>query len=188
MKRHTSDVDDHDDPIDSVVANCGPPAIDETMRNALLHPRTLGYLGRTLSLEYSAVQQYMTQAALCEAWGLGEAAERFRRETVEEMQHADRIVKRMLTLGVAPNASQLSPPAVARNLVDLLRQDAVLEAEIITLYAEATRFCERIRDRENAAFFDELLREEMDHAAEINEWLSSLGAREPRNHDERVFF
>jgi bacterioferritin (cytochrome b1) len=63
------------------------------------HPRVLGYLGRALSLELSAVQQYMTQASLVELWGLADAAERFRHETVEEMQHAERIVKQMLALG-----------------------------------------------------------------------------------------
>ena len=75
------------------------------MANAGTHPRVLGYLGRALSLELSAVQQYMTQASLVELWGLAEAAERFRHETVEEMQHAERIVKQMLALGVAPAAS-----------------------------------------------------------------------------------
>ena len=69
------------------------------MRHATVHPRTLGYLGRALSLEYSAVQQYMTQAALVEAWGLSEAADRFRRETVEEMQHAEMIAEPILFLG-----------------------------------------------------------------------------------------
>jgi len=58
------------------------------MNKERIHPRTLGYLGRALSLEYSAVQQYMTQAALCDAWGLKEAADRFRHETVEEMRTA----------------------------------------------------------------------------------------------------
>ena len=70
----------------------------ECMRQTPVHPRTLGYLGRALSLEYSAVQQYMTQASLCEAWGLSAEAERFRREVAEEMNHAERIVKRMLGL------------------------------------------------------------------------------------------
>ncbi len=55
------------------------------------------------------------------------------------MQHAERLVKRMLGLGAAPNASQLRPAGVARSLVDLLLQDAVLEAEIVALYDEATR-------------------------------------------------
>ena len=158
------------------------------MRHARIHPRTLGYLGRALSLEYSAVQQYMTQAALCEAWGLTDAAQRFRHETVEEMQHAERIVKRMLGLGVAPNASQLRPAGVARNLVDLLRQDQVLERQIIALYDEATRFCERTQDHESASFFAALLREETAHGQEIDAWLAELGAVAPRQENERVYF
>lgn len=63
------------------------------------HPRVLGYLGRALSLELSAVQQYMTQASLVELWGEAEAAERLRQETVEELGHAERLVQRMLQLG-----------------------------------------------------------------------------------------
>jgi bacterioferritin len=158
------------------------------MNQASIHPRTLGYLGRALSLEFTAVQQYMTQAALCNAWGLTDAADRFRHETVEEMQHAERIVKRMLGLGVAPNASQLQPAGVASNLIDLLRQDLVLEAEIVGLYEEAMRFCERIRDGVNAAFFEELLREESAHAREIQDWLATLGFQQGRGEDERVYF
>ncbi len=158
------------------------------MRHARIHPRILGYLGRALSLEYTAVQQYMSQAALCEAWGLQEAAQRFREETVEEMQHADRIVKRMLGLGVAPNGSCLRPAGVARSLVDLLRQDAVLEADIVALYEEATRFCQRIRDQENAGFFEALWREEAAHAQEIHTWLEQLGAVARPEPDARAYF
>jgi bacterioferritin len=129
----------------------------------------------------------MTQAALTEAWGLSEAAERFRRETVEEMQHAERLVKRMLGLGVSPNASQLRPASVANSLVDLLRQDAVLEAEIVALYEEATRFCRRIGDHENADFFNGLLQDELHHAAEVEKWLESLGVTRP-GADDRAYF
>ncbi len=158
------------------------------MRSASIHPRTLGYLGRALSLEYSAVQQYMTQAGLADAWGLKDAGDRFRREVVEELQHAERIVKRMLGLGVAPSASQLRPAGVARDLVDLLRQDQALEAEILDLYREATEFCRRIGDAENAAFFEGLLREEQHHAGEIDDWLGSLGAAPADNRHDRAYF
>jgi bacterioferritin len=158
------------------------------MRNASIHPRTLGYLGRALSLEYSAVQLYMTQAALAEAWGLGEVADRFRRETVEEMQHAERLVKRMLGLGAAPNASQLRPAGVARTLTDLLLQDAALEAEIVALYDEATNFCRRIGDHENAELFNGLLQDERHHATEIEQWLESLGVPRTSAEGERAYF
>jgi bacterioferritin len=158
------------------------------MRHARIHPRTLGYLGRALSLELSAVQQYMTQASLVEAWGLSEAATRLREETVEEMQHAERIIQRMLALGVAPNASQLRPAGVARNLVDLLRQDAVLEAEIVALYQEAVTFCDRVGDQTNGDFFLGLLQEEAAHAQEIDNWLASLGVPRYRDPNDRAYF
>jgi bacterioferritin len=157
------------------------------MRQTPVHPRTLGYLGRALSLEYSAVQQYMTQASLCEAWGLSAEAERFRREVTEEMNHAERIVKRMLGLNVAPNASRLQPAGVAHSLVDLLRQDKVLEGQIVGLYEEAVRFSRQIGDQENAGFFEALLRDELEHAREIDAWLAEMGAP-ARGDDDRVYF
>jgi len=158
------------------------------MRSPRFHPRVLGYLGRALSLEYSAVQQYMTQASLTEAWGLTEAAARLRQETVEELRHAERIVQRMLQLGVAPNASQLRPAGVARNLVDLLLQDAELETEIVALYEEAARFCERLGDEEHATFFDELWQEEVAHAQALRDWLATLGVPLAHDEGERVYF
>jgi bacterioferritin len=152
-----------------------------TQRQAPLHPQTLGYLGRALSLELSAVQQYLTQATLVESWGLTEAAERFRTETVEEMRHAERIVRHMLGLGVAPNASHLRPAAVAHSLGDLLLQDARLESEIVGLYAQALAFSQRIGDEGSAALFQGLLADEVHHAREIDDWLEQLaGSGEPR--------
>ncbi|QVL48179.1 MAG: bacterioferritin [Thiocapsa sp.] len=158
------------------------------MRHVRIHPRTLGYLGRALSLELSAVQQYMTQASLAEAWGLKETAIRLREETVEEMQHAERIIQRMLALGVAPNGSQLRPAGVSRTLVDLLLQDSLLEAEIVALYHEAVIFCRRVGDRENGDFFEALLNEESAHAREIDDWLASLGVPRYRDPSERAYF
>ena len=138
------------------------------------HPRVLGYLGRALSLELSAVQQFMTQASLVELWGDSEAADRFRRETVEELQHAERIVQRMLALGVAPAASQLRAVTPAANLIELLRRNAVLEDDLIAHYAEAMRFCVQIGDGEHHAFFQELWQEEQQHGRELATWLASL--------------
>jgi bacterioferritin len=144
------------------------------MTMGAVHPRVLGYLGRALSLELSAVQQYMTQASLVELWGDAESAERFRRETVEEMQHAERIVKQMLSLGVAPAASQLRPVSHAPDLVELLRRNGVLEEGLIAHYAEAMRFCVLIGDADNHAFFQALWQEEQHHGDELVAWLARL--------------
>ena len=78
--------------------------------------KVIGYLGRALRLELSAVQQYTTQARLIAAWGLNEAAASLRKEAEEELQHADRIIERMIKIGVAPNCSQLRPVRLDDNL------------------------------------------------------------------------
>jgi bacterioferritin len=152
-----------------------------------VHPRVLGYLGRALSLELSAVQQYMTQASLVGLWGDAVAAERFRHETVEEMQHAEKIVQHMLAVGVAPAASQLRAVTHAPDLIGLLRHNALLENDLISLYAEASRFCVLIADVTNEAFFRELLNDEQHHGAELSTWLQSLGGQVNRHHERATF-
>ena len=141
-----------------------------------VHPRVLGYLGRALSLELSAVQQYMTQACLLESWGDLESAQRFRQETVEEMQHAERIVKHMLSLGVGPGASKLRVTGHAENLLDLIRLNGLLEADLIQHYGQAVRFCLAIGDTNNEMFFRSLWNDEHHHADNLREWQRHLAA------------
>ncbi len=143
------------------------------------HPRVLADLGRALSLELSAVQQYLTQAVLLEGWGDSVAADRLRRETVEEMQHAERIVARMVRLGVAPGASQIQPARHATDLTGLLRLNIELETQLVGHYGEAVALCERIGDGDNRAFFHDLWMEERQHGAALQAWLTSLESREP---------
>ena len=142
------------------------------MRNS--DPRVPGFLGRALSFELSAVQQYLTHARLAEGWGLAGAAAHLRQEAQEEMGHVDRIVARMLALGLAPNASFLRPVRAGQDLAELLRANWQLEAEIVSLYDQAYQHCARIRDGDGQAFFAELLREEQAHAQELERWLNDL--------------
>jgi bacterioferritin len=136
--------------------------------------RVLGYLGRALSLELSAVQLYSTQARLVDSWGLAEVAGKFSAEASEELGHAERIISRMLALGVAPNASQLRPVRLGQNLQELLQSDHAFETELVSLYQDAARHCLRIGDHDNRLFFESLLGEEQAHARELLEWLAEL--------------
>jgi bacterioferritin len=136
--------------------------------------RVLGYLGRALSLELSAVQLYSTQTKLVEVWGLKDWAERFSNESREEMEHAERIIGRMLALGVAPNASQLRPVKLGQDLQQLLRNNHEFENEAISLYSEASAHCLRVGDTENRMFFEALLTEERAHADEWSNWLREI--------------
>jgi bacterioferritin len=101
-------------------------------------------------------------------------AEKFSKEASEEMTHADRIISRMLALGVAPNASQLRPVRLGQTLLELLKYDHTFENELIVLYEDATRHCARIGDHDNRMFFETLLKEEQVHATGLLKWLQEI--------------
>ena len=148
------------------------------MRQAGVPPRVLGYLGRALTYELSAVQLYMTQARLVETWGMSEAAAQLRQESVEEMKHADLIIGRMLELGAAPGGSQLRPAAVGNSLESMLIQDARFESELVAFYREAVRECRLMGNQAQQDFFNRLLSEESAHADGLQRWIQQVQTAE----------
>lgn len=135
---------------------------------------TLGYLGRALSLELSAVQLYSTQARIVEVWGLSDIAAKFSNEASEEMAHVDRIIGRMIALGVVPNASQLRPVRLGKNVQELLRYNYEFEKEVVSLYTKAKEHCALVGDHDNRLFFEGLLAEEVAHAQSITQWIQQI--------------
>ena len=145
-----------------------------TMLNSKADSVVLGYLGRALSMELSAVQLYSTQAKLVETWGLTEIASKLSDEANEELEHANRIIGRMLALGVAPNASQLRPVRLGHSVQELLQNDYAFENELVLLYENAVKYCVAKGDHDNRLFFDYLLTEERSHAQALFKWLQQL--------------
>ena len=108
-----------------------------------------------------------------------QASEKFKHEAHEEMQHAERIIGRMLALGVAPNASQLRPVRLDGSLPQLMKHAADMESEIVSFYAHAVRYCSHVQDHENRIFFETLLKEEQEHASGIEVWRQHIEAGQP---------
>ena len=144
------------------------------MTAARTDQRILGYLGRALSLELSAVQMYSAQARLVATWGLDEPARRLRNEAHEEMQHVERIIARMLALGVAPGASQLRPAQLGGDLRSLLQAGFAFEKDVVQLYADAAGYGARIGSHDDRVFFQALFAEEQEHAQELLQWMQAL--------------
>jgi len=134
------------------------------------HEIILGYLGRALSYEFSAVQQYLSLSSLLVAKGMPDASERFRSEAQDELKHAEKIIGRMIALGFAPNASHLRPAKLNGSLPQLVAQVIELEHEIIAFYERAVQHCSEAGEHENRIFFDALLCEEREHAKQVSDW------------------
>lgn len=131
-------------------------------------PRTLGWLSRALTHEMRAVQQYLAQSVLARMWGDEELSRKLRREAVEELAHAERLMEQLILFGVAPSAGNLPPSRLGRNTEDLLAADRELEVEAVRLYQEALAHAQRMRDAGSASLLSDILAEEVEHVQEID--------------------
>jgi bacterioferritin len=131
-------------------------------------PRTLGWLARALTHEMSAVQQYLAQSVLARLWGDADLAAHLRHEAIEELEHAERLMERLILLGVAPSAGNLPPARLGRRVEDLLASDRTLELDAVRLYQEALAHARRMRDADSAALLEDILGEELAHVRELD--------------------
>ena len=138
-------------------------------------PRTLGWLSRALTHEMSAVQQYLAQSVLARLWGDEALSKQLRREAVEEMTHAERLMERLIQLGVAPSAGNLSPARLGTNADALLSADHTLEVDAVRLYQEALAHAKRMRDTASATLLADILSEEIAHVQELEAIRSAHG-------------
>jgi len=131
-------------------------------------PRTLGWLARALTHEMRAVQQYLAQSVLARLWGDESLAEKLRHEAVEEMEHAERLMERLILLGVAPSAGNLPPARLGRSVEALLAADRTLEVDAVRLYQEAAAHARRMRDADSAALLEAILADELAHVQKLD--------------------
>ena len=122
----------------------------------------------------AAVQQYLFQATLTGMWGLSEQSAHFRNDVSEELVHAERLMARMLVLGIPCNATQLPPIRAGRTLEEMLHIDRQLEIEAIRLYEEAVAYCARRQDGETLQLMRGILEDELGHLRELDQQLSAL--------------
>jgi bacterioferritin len=114
------------------------------------------------------VQQYLAQSVLARLWGDAALSAELRREAEEELQHAERLMERLIELGMAPSAGSILPARLGRSPADLLAADRELEVDAVHLYREAATHSRRMRDTDSTALLEALLNEESRHVEEID--------------------
>lgn len=135
--------------------------------NRRVDSRTLGWLNRALNHEMSAVQQYLAQSVLARLQGDEALSGQLREECLEELEHAARLMERLMLDGVAPQAGNLPPARLAREASQMLEADRQLELNAVRLYEDAAAHARRVRDPVCEALFTQLLAEEVEHVREL---------------------
>jgi len=125
--------------------------------------KVIEYLNRGLRSELAAINQYWLHYRLLENWGYNELAEQWRKESLEEMQHADKLVERIIFLDGFPNMQVLDPLHIGENVKEVLDCDLAAELSARALYQEAATHCHSVRDYVSRDLFEELLHDEEHH-------------------------
>lgn len=131
-------------------------------------------LNKALFLELGAVNQYWLHYRLLEDWGLARLAAKERRESIEEMHHADRIVARIIFLEGHPNLQTLAPLRIGQTVREVLESDLAGEMEAVNAYSEAREVCRAEKDYVTMTLFEELLKDEEGHVDFLETQLSLL--------------
>jgi len=148
----------------------------------------LGYLGRALSLEFSAGQHYLAQASLSKFRNETKYAEGFITLANEEFQHANLLTDRMVAQGALPSGSVLRPATPSTNVIEALRSCEERELTLIQLYSEATQYCANFGATEDHALFSRLLEEEQTQLARVNAWIEEYIVMMTQQHQPNRSF
>ena len=120
-------------------------------------------LNESLKLELGAVNQYWLHYRLLDDWGYKELAKAWRKESIEEMHHADRFIERIIFLEGFANLQVLDPLRIGQNIQEVLESDLAAEYDARNLYGEAAAYCESVGDRVSKNLFEELMKDEEGH-------------------------
>ena len=145
-------------------------------------PKVIDYLNKALRSELTAVSQYWLHYRLQEDWGLGHMAAKSREESIEEMNHADALIQRIIFLGGHPNLQKLDPLRIGQSPKESLECDLAAEEEATALYREARKYCSEVDDYVSMALFEKLLADEEGHLDFLQTQLDLLEKIGPENY------
>jgi bacterioferritin len=138
------------------------------------NPRVIEYLNKALTHELTAVNQYWLHYRLLDDWGFTRLARKEREESIEEMQHADKLVVRIIFLEGLPNMQHIDPLMIGQNIKEVLECDLKAEYSARALYMEARSCCRKEEDYVSMDLFEELLADEEGHINYLETQLNLL--------------
>jgi bacterioferritin len=126
-------------------------------------PTVIEYLNKGLRSELTAINQYWLHYRFLENWGYRALAKKWREESMEEMQHADKLTARIIFLDGMPNMQVLDPLHIGQTVKEVLDCDLQSEMAARALYQEAATHCHSVKDYVSRDLFEELMHDEEEH-------------------------
>lgn len=131
--------------------------------------KVVARLNAVLTNELTAINQYFVHAKMFEHWGFGHLAEHVRKESIDEMRHAESLVERILFLEGLPNLQDLHKLLIGEDVKEALTCDLKLEMAAHPVLKAAIAECEKCGDYVSRDLFRRILDSEEEHI----DWLET---------------
>ncbi len=126
-------------------------------------PKVIEFLNQALKNELTAINQYFLHSRMLRDWGVSELAQKEHKESIEEMEHADWLIERILFLEGLPNLQHVAPLMIGQNIKEVLECDLKGEHIARDTYTRAREICRANEDLVSMQLFEELLKDEEGH-------------------------
>ena len=136
--------------------------------------KVLKDLGEALKAELTAINQYFLHAKMCANWGYFRLAAYYRKESIDEMVHAEKLMDRILFLEGTPNMSDIGAIKIGKTVKGQYESDLALELEAVQQLNRAIRTAAEVGDNASRALFEEILADEERHVDHLEGQLHAI--------------
>ena len=126
-------------------------------------PKVIAFLNQVLKAELTAINQYFLHAEMCENWGYERMAKLVKKESIEEMVHAEKLMERILYLDGTPNMSDYFKINIGATLEAQLRNDLQLEYDAVKRLNDGIKLCVAQGDNGSRELAEQILSDEEHH-------------------------
>jgi|TARA_R110002096_G_scaffold432240_1_gene648756 bacterioferritin len=131
--------------------------------------KVIEFLNKVLKNELTAINQYFLHSRMLGDWGFEALEKHEYKESIEEMEHADDLIKRILFLEGLPALQQLGRLRIGENVTEIFKGDLALEHDAHVDLKEAIAYSEEVRDYVSRELFEKILSDEEEHI----DWLET---------------
>ncbi|HVO62742.1 MAG TPA: bacterioferritin [Terriglobales bacterium] len=137
--------------------------------------KVIAVLNEVLKAELTAINQYFLHAEMCENWGYEKLATHTRKESIEEMQHAEKLMERILYLDGTPNMTDYFKINIGPNVKAQLQNDLNVEYDAVKRLNRGVALCVQVGDNGSRELLESILTDEEEHIDWLEAQLHAIG-------------